>query len=111
MKTPEAVLTDWLGDAQVLRGRGHVRDAELLDRCAEEMKHALAPFLAWMSEADAMLRSGRGVEFFRSRFAGWQSQGLSEQRGRHRWYRAAVVPLRAHPSAARAAGLRGERAS
>lgn len=110
MKKPEDVLTDWREDAQVLRGRGHTRDAEALERCAEEIAASLAPFITWVSEPDAMLRSGRAVDFFRSRFGSWHSQGLAEMRGRTRYYRAAVIPLRAHPSVARLAGLRGERA-
>lgn len=111
--TPEQVITDWRGHAQVLRARGHGHDAALLEQCADEITTALGAFLVWVSEADAMLKSGRQIDYFRSRFAEWAAQSvpMAELRGRHRWYRSLIVPQRTHASAARMAGLRGEKAS
>lgn len=109
-RRPEQLLADWQGDAQVLRARGHTHDAEVLERCASEMQAALGPYLTWLSEPEARLKSGRGIAYFRSQFAQWTTLGLAELRGRQRYYRAAIVPQRAHASAARLAGLRGERA-
>lgn len=110
-RTAEQVLADWRGQAAVLRKRGHVHDAELLEQCAEEISNTepVRSALEWLSEGDARLKSGYGVEYFRSRFTAWRSAGLAELRGRRRFYRGIIVPQREHPSVARAAGFRGER--
>lgn len=112
-RTPEEVIADWRGSAQVLRARSHPHDAQLIEQCAEEITTAIRPLLTWLNEGEAMLRSGRKVDYFRTRFAEWASQPLpmAELRGRRRWYRALVVPQRVHVSAVKLAGLRGERAS
>jgi hypothetical protein len=109
-KSPEQIIADWRGDAQALRARGHSHDADLLDQCADEMAGALGGFLAWLSEPDARLKSGRSIDYFRDHFAEWSSLGLAEMRGRTRYFRSVIVPQRAHASAARLAGMRGERA-
>lgn len=112
-RTPEQVIADWREHAKVLRMRGHAHDGDMLEKCADEITESMQPLLAWISEPDALLKSGRGVEYFRSRFPEWASQALplAELRGRQRWYRSIIVPQRAHASIARRAGLRGERAS
>lgn len=112
-RAPETVLADWRSHARILEARGHGHDAALLRQCADEIAPAIACLTDWMSEADARLKSGRGVDYFRTRFAEWVSAALplAELRGRRRWYRAVVVPQRTHASAARLAGFRGDRAS
>lgn len=110
MKSPEQVITDWRGDAQVLRSRGHGHDADLLEKCADEIGGALGGFLKWLTEGEAMLKSGRSKDYFRSHFAEWAALGLAELRNNQRFYRSVIVPQRAHASAAKLAGLRGERA-
>lgn len=110
MKSPEQVIADWRGDAQALRGRGHPHDADLLEKCADEMGGALGGFLKWLAESEAMLKSGRSKDYFRNHFAEWSALGLAKTEGRSRFYRNVIVPQRAHASAARMAGLRGERA-
>lgn len=110
-KTPEQVVADWRGDAAVLRSRGHVRDADLLETCADDIWRALAGFLEWLSEPDARLKSGRSQQYFRDHFTEWHALGLAELRGRTRYFRSVIVPQRSHISAARLAGLRGERSA
>jgi hypothetical protein len=110
-RSAELVLADWRETAAVLRAAGHTHDAELYDRCASEISAAepVRSALEWLSEGDAMLRSGYKVEYFRSRFHEWERQGLAEKRHRVRYYRAIVVSQRRLASVARLAGLRGER--
>lgn len=112
MTAPETVLADWRSHARILEARGHAHDATILRQCATEIAPAIACLTTWMSEADAMLQSGRGPDYFRHRFTEWASAPLplAEMRGKRRWYRAVVVPQRKHASAAKLAGLRGERA-
>lgn len=109
VRPPEQIITDWRGDAQRLRVRGHSHDADLLEQCADEMQAALGGFLSWMSEPDARLKSGKSIDYFRDHFAEWSMLGLAETRGRTRYYRSVIVPQRVHASAARLAGQRGEK--
>lgn len=39
------VLTDWLGDAQVLRSRGHKREAKLVEDVVRDVKAAAEQWL------------------------------------------------------------------
>ncbi len=85
-RTLEQLLADWRGDAQALRRRGH--------------------YLRWLSEDDALLRSGRSHGWLRSQFPDWERAGHARREGRKRWYRMLVIPQRANTLAARAAGCR-----
>ena len=94
----EQLLADWRGDAQVLRRRGHDREAEQMERSAEAVTRA--------AEDEALLRSGRSRGWLRSQFPEWERAGHTRREGRKRWYRMLVIPQRANPLAARAAGRR-----
>lgn len=104
----DQVLADWRGDAQVLRRRCDVQLAEQLERCAEEATEAAEEYLRWLSEDDAMLRSGRSRTWLRGQFPEWERQGHARREGhRRRMYRMLVIPQRANTLAAREAGWRG----
>jgi hypothetical protein len=98
----EYVLADALGDAAVLRSNGHAAQATSVERVVEAVKAASPLYLEWLSEPDARMRSGKGVDFFRARFAGWERDELAEMRGRVRYYRGVVVPRRSLLSIVRA---------
>jgi len=102
----EQLLADWRGDAQVLRRRGHDREAEQMERSAEAVTRAAEDYLRWLSEDEALLRSGRSRGWLRSQFPEWERAGHTRREGRKRWYRMLVIPQRANPLAARAAGRR-----
>ena len=106
------VIADERGQAAVLRHKGFVREAEMIERFAERVARAAAPFIDWLSEKEAVLRSGHSADWHRARFAQLEAQGLARwnpERPRERQYLRCVVPQRANTSAARVAGLRGER--
>lgn len=103
------LLADWRGEAAVLRRRGDARAAELLEQCATEVDTVAADYLTWLSETEAMLRSGRARPWLRTRFAEWQREGHARWRGRERQYRALVVPRRAQVVAAQQAGAEAAR--
>jgi hypothetical protein len=107
----EQVLADERGQAAVLRANGHGLEARIIERVCDSVSESLREYLTWLSEPDARLRSGRTVEWLRGRFAEWASEGMAEVRGGRRYYRAVIIPLRAHTSAAVEAGARGETAS
>lgn len=104
------VLADCRGDAAVLRRAGHPGDADLLERFADQVARAAAPFLNFMSETEAMLRSGRSRDWLRAQFAAWERERFARWQGKERQYLEAVVPRRPALSQAREAGKAAARA-
>lgn len=102
----EQVLADMRGDAAVLRRARDARLADVLDEWATRISRASEDYLRWLSEGDAVLRSGRSARHWRAHFAELEALGHAELRGRVRYYRALVIPQRANLEAARAAGRR-----
>lgn len=105
----EQVLADHRGDAQVLRRKGHGRDADLVERICDDVARAAEEYLRWISEEDAQLRCGWSRERLRGHFTEWERQGHARKDGRRRWYRMLIVPQRANTLAAREAGRRAAR--
>ena len=105
-QTLEQLLADWRGDAQVLRRRGHEGEAEQMERFADAVARAAEDYLRWLSEDEALLRSGRSRGWLRSQSPDWERAGHARRDGRKRWYRMLVIPQRANPLAARDAGRR-----
>jgi hypothetical protein len=103
------VLADWLGDAAVLRRNGNAAGAETLERCAREVKESAEEWLLWISEGEAMTRSGHVAAWFRARFEAFKREGHARTVKRGvRQYRACVVPRRANTAIAE---LQGREAS
>lgn len=102
----EQVLADLREDANVLRRTGHSREAETYDRILESLSATteLEEVLTWLSEEDAMLRSGRGKAWIRSRYPEWERRGHAKMEGRRRRYRMVVVPQRINLEEAYRAG-------
>lgn len=64
-----------------------------LERWAELVREAIAAETArWLTEPQAMARSGRRGGFFRLRRAGWLADGYAKRIGRAWLYHEAVVP-------------------
>jgi hypothetical protein len=92
-------------------GKDGFKDVPLLvlQRAIGRIASAALPFTDWLSEPEAKLRSSRSVEWLRTQFPAWESQGLARwnpARPKTRQYLRCVVPLRANLSAARDAGRR-----
>ena len=104
-RTLEHVLADARGDAAVYRRRGDPRIAAALESFADEVRDAAEDYLTWLSEDQAMLRSGHREPWFRRRRAEWVASGNARQVGRRWRYRAVVVPQRGSAQAAYEAGL------
>ena len=106
------VLADERAELAVLRRKGLVREAELLEHTLDRIARAAEPFTDWLSEKEAVLRSAHAAEWHRARFAALEAQGLARKsptNPRERQYLRCAVPQRANLSAAREAGERGER--
>lgn len=105
--TLDQVLADFREDATVLRANGHGTQAQTLERVLDAVREAAADWLAWLSETEAQLRSGRGPDYFRTRRQIWADDGLAEQRNGRRWfYRRVIVPRRKLSSIASAEAVR-----
>ena len=107
--TLETVLADAREQAAILRHHGHAAQAKSVEGVADKVAASMLPYLTTLFEKEAMLRSGRGVDFFRARFPEWEARGLAmlDARGR-RIYRELIVPVRPQNEVARLAGERGE---
>ena len=100
----DTLLTDMRGEAALLRRAGHGGQATYLEALAEQWAQATEEYRRWLSEEDAMLRSGRSRVWLRGQFPEWSRAGHARLTGRRREYRAVGVPMRANPLAAREAG-------
>jgi len=88
----EDVLSRWDEEAAILERHGHAEGAAALRNRAEEARSALGGYLLWLSESEAVLWSSRAAPWLRQRFDGWEASGYARREGRHRYYRAAILP-------------------
>lgn len=109
MKDLATAIADARSDAQALRRTGNVGQADHLERVLSEIALAAEPYMAWLSEDDAILRSGLTERGIRRRFRGLLECGLARHgnRGR-REYLECAIPRRANVAAAYRAGLEGD---
>lgn len=104
------VIADWRGDAAVLRRRGDIRAAELLELCADQASAAAEEWNTFLSEGEAMLRSGRSRPWLRAQFARWEREGHAKETARHtRIYRQCIVPQKANVTSAASRGREAAR--
>lgn len=105
MKTIEQVLADARGEAAVLRKHGQEAIADAIDRICDDVAEATEDYRNWLTETDAMLRSGHTRAWLRNRFPAWERQGMarwSPKNAAAREFRALMVPQRTNLAALRA---------
>ena len=108
--TLEQVLADWREKANTLRlSRAHVTP-ETLERCLTEVEQAAEPYLRWLNEVDAHLYSGRSLRWLRGEYAHWAAEGHAKKHQGRRFYRMAVLPVKANVEALLAQAERDARA-
>ena len=100
----EDVLEELRRDAATFKRTGQERQFEYWSSVVDKVAAATEDYRRYLSEEDAVLRSAKSVGWLRSRFAEWERQGNAKRDGKRRLYRQVIVPMRANPSAARAAG-------
>ena len=88
------VLEDAEAKAIVLRQVGQHQVAAMLEEVIRESRRAAEEYLTWMDESAALVRSGHEVPWFRRRFPLWEQAGHAVRRGRLRYYRQIIVPVR-----------------
>lgn len=99
------VLADAREDVQVLRRSGNTGQAEYVDALLSHVRDAAEDFLTWLSESDAVLKSGLSERTLRRRFRECLECGTARYSAKgDREYLALVVPPRPDLIAARARG-------
>ena len=106
--TVEQVLADARERVTALRFEGHPIQAASVARVVEDVAAALTEYLTTLSEAEAMLYTGRKADYLRALFAAWEARGLAmwDEPRRQRRFRRCVLEHRGNAEAARAAGER-----
>lgn len=109
MKNLEQVLTDARGEIPVLRKHGQHAIADAIEQLCEQIGEAAKPFLVWLSESDARLRSNKSSEWLRKRFPALERQGLARwnpHRPTQRQYLLCAIPQDLNLDAIRADAAR-----
>ena len=105
IRTLEQVLADARGELPVLRKHGQGAIADALEQLCNEVAAAAEPYLTWLPESDAAIRSNHSSSWFRARFPAWERQGLARlcpTNHRLRQYRQLIVPAASNLDAVRA---------
>lgn len=109
MKSLEQVLADARGELPILRKHGQATIADAIERLVEDVVESAQPFLVWLSEGEARLRSDHSAEWLRRRFPAWERQGLARwnpRRPSERQYLQVVIPQARNLEAVRADAAR-----
>jgi hypothetical protein len=101
----EEVLSMYRSDAFVLEEYNHLREASLIHEICSDVRNALADFIAFVDEDEAVRLTKRTRASLRQKFTLWEQQGhawMEESMGYH--YRAIVLGLILAPPAEKKAG-------
>lgn len=102
--TLEQVIADAREELEIVKRAGHKEQAEYIDQLLNRIVAAAEDYLKWISEPDAILKSGLAERTLRRRFRELLECGLARYNGREREYRAIAVPPRPQILAARERG-------
>lgn len=89
-------LADILEEAAVLERNDGAFSIARVRQFVADVKMDAAEYLTWISEKQAMIRSGHKEPWFRQRFPEWERQGHARfhpDRPRERQYRQLIVPI------------------
>jgi hypothetical protein len=103
---PIEVLADERGQAAVLRAKGHEHDARLIEQLCDRFQAAAFPYLNFMSEPEAMLRTGKNERQMRKQYLELEPRGHAKKINGKRYYRECMLEPRPNLSAAHEAGRR-----
>ena len=90
----EEVLARWRSDAAVLRRNDVKANASVLERCIHDVESAAMDYLTWLTEEQAMAKSGRSREWLQKRWDAWRTDGNAnlDRNQKRRLYRSCVIP-------------------
>lgn len=90
------VLADTRGEAAVLRANRAAFSVDRVEQLCERMAEAAGDYLRWLSESDAMIKSGLSRRTLRRRFRDFLECGLARYDAEgEREYRSCAIPPRA----------------
>lgn len=92
----ETVLADMASDADALERTGNLKQAEYLRGSIARLRAAAEGWLIWLSEPDALIRSGFQLDWLRGRFEALRREGHARMVGRNRQYRMCAIPRKAN---------------
>lgn len=90
--TLEQILAETRSDANALRRCGDRRLADVMETICGNVEASAADWLTWLSETEALSRSGKSLDYLRARRDQWAVDGLARKDGRRWFYRRAIVP-------------------
>lgn len=88
----DQVLAETRADANALRRCGDRRVADIMDTICARVESAAVDWLTWISETEALSRSGKSPDYLRARREQWAVDGLARKDGKRWLYRRAIVP-------------------
>lgn len=104
------VIADAHEEAAVLERNGAAFSVERVREILRGIGKASEEYTTWLSEGDAVMRSGYSVDWLRGRFEQWKRDGNARLVGRARQYRQCTIPRRANTITAAARGREAARA-
>lgn len=110
MESLEEVLADARGELPVLQKRNGVWTAKDVEEFVDRVAAATEEWTTWLSEGDAVVRSGYAAATLRARFESLRRDNNARLVGRARQYRACAIPRRANVIDAAARGREAARA-
>lgn len=101
----EQIIADAREEAAVLRRSGNAGQADYVEALLDRVERGAEDYLRWLTEADAIIKSGLAERTLRRRFRELLDCGLARYSAkREREYRACAVPPRPNVADARARG-------
>jgi hypothetical protein len=100
--TLERCLANWAERAEHLCGAHAQVPAATLKDCVAELRASAEPFVRYLTESEAHLKSGWSLRRLRRWHAQGVPLGLAKTEGPRRLYLDISIPQRVHPSAVRA---------
>ena len=90
----ETVLATWEADSARLARYGHDGEGAIIAALCADVRRCAEDWLIWLSERDAIVRSGLAERTLRRRFTQWKALDCARMAKGERRYRKAVIPQR-----------------
>ena len=91
--TLEQTLADWRERATDAKRLGHDEQAKAIEAVLDDVAVASEPFRRFLPEDRAQLYTRKSARWLRTRFAGWERQGLAKWVNARRFYLMVVLPI------------------
>lgn len=106
-ETLEEIIETTRAELRVLRKWGFKDVADPFEELVKRVEAATYEYRTFVTEKDAVMRTGKSVPWLRSRFSEWERQGnarYNPRNSRERTYRVLVLPVAPLPPATPTSG-------